>query len=218
MGRAKIFQIGYRKCGTTALWSFFNRSGIPAVHWDDGNLARRMRENIRMGRRVLDGYDEEFEAFTDMEFNVGNDYFEGFKCYGQILHDYPDAKFIFNTRNEERWLLSMRRWARRHHHMDYVMFRYGSRSLRKFTNHMRVARSDHYRQVIATIPPERLLVFDIEADSPEKLCDFCDLPLSCAANLTKTFVTPSTPVYLTNQLLRRLPNPVARRLRKLAKK
>ena len=61
----KYFQIGFRKCGTTTLWDFFNRNGIPAVHWDEGDLARRMRDNLEAGRRVLDGYDERYAAFTE---------------------------------------------------------------------------------------------------------------------------------------------------------
>ena len=35
---------------------------------------------------------------------------------------------------------------------------------------------DHHRAVRADIAPERLLVFDIESDPPERLCDFIGVP------------------------------------------
>ena len=46
-----------------------------------------------------------------MVFVDSADYFEGFKCYREMMRDYPDAKFILNTRDRKRWLRSMRRWA-----------------------------------------------------------------------------------------------------------
>lgn len=48
-GRPRYFQIGFHRCGTTSLWRFFERNGIPTVHFDKGNLARRMRDNIEAG-------------------------------------------------------------------------------------------------------------------------------------------------------------------------
>ena len=39
---------------------------------------------------------------------------------------------------------------------------------------------EHHARVRATIPPEQLLVFDIESDSPLLLCEFAGLPPACA--------------------------------------
>ena len=205
-----FFQIGFRKCGTTALWDFFNRNGIPAIHWDAGNLARRMRANLEAGRRILDGYDERYSCFTDMEFNDPDDYFERFKCYREIMRDYPGAKFIINTRSQERWLRSMRRWARRTRRSRYLKYRYGSASLRRFSAELRHDWDAHYRDVLATIPSSQLLVFDIARDAPEVLCTFCDLPVSAAAHYLKQNISPDG---LTHWAGRNLPRVVTRMLR-----
>ena len=211
--RQKYFQIGFRKCGTTTLWDFFNRNAIPAVHWDEGDLARRMRDNLEAGRRALDGYDERYAAFTDMEFNDPDDYFEGFKCFRELLRDYPGAKFILNTRDQAAWLLSMRRWARRKRRKRrwrYLKHRYGTASLDVFSRKLAQDRKAHHDAVVATIPPKQLLVFDIEADDPERLCLFCDLPVSAAALYGHRNRSDDDARYYLGRLLGRLPDPVRR--------
>ena len=212
--RQKYFQIGFRKCGTTTLWDFFNRNGIPAAHWNGGNLARRMRDNLEAGRRALDGYDDRYDAFTDMEFNDPDDYFEGFKRFRELLRDYPGAKFILNTRDKEAWLRSMRRWARRTHRWRYLRHRYGTRSLAGFSRRLAQDRKAHHDAVVATIPPEQLLVFDIEADDPEELCRFCDLPVSGAVHYAHHNQSLAGVIWHGNRLLGQyLPGPVKRAVR-----
>ena len=211
--RQKYFQIGFRKCGTTALWDFFNRNGIPAVHWDEGDLARRMRDNLEAGRPALDGYDERYAAFTDMEFNDPDDYFEGFKRFRELLRDYPGAKFILNTRDQAAWLLSMRRWARRTRRRRYLKHRYGTASLDVFSRKLARDRKAHHAAVVATIPPKQLLVFDIEADDPERLRLFCDLPVSAAARYGRHNRSGDDARYYLDRLLGHLPDPVRRIVR-----
>jgi len=197
-----IFQIGFRKCGTTALSNFFNRCGIPSVHWDKGNLARKMRANIEAGRPIMDGYTNRFEAFTDMEVNQADDFFEGFKHFRRMMTDYPHAKFVFNTRDEKRWLRSMRRWAWRSRHMDYVKIRYGSYNLWRFSACLRREWKQHYDAVTSTIPADRLLVFDIESDPPEKLCRFCNIPESKASRFVPEYASKSTWSYTFDKVWR----------------
>ena len=211
--RRKYFQIGFRKCGTSTLWDFFNRNGIPAVHWDGGNLARRIRDNLEAGRRALDGYDDRYDAFTDMEFNDPHDYFEGFKRFRKLLRDYPGAKFILNTRDQAAWLLSMRRWARRTRRWQYLKHRYGTTSLRVFSRKLAQDRKAHYDAVVATIPRHQLLVFDIEAGDPERLCHFCDLPVSAAAQYGHHNRSGADASYYGRRLLGHLPDPVKRTVR-----
>ena len=43
---AKYFQIGFKRCGTTSLAAFFNRSGIPCAHWDRGRLGVESQEVV----------------------------------------------------------------------------------------------------------------------------------------------------------------------------
>ena len=206
VGQPTYFQIGFRKCGTTSLWRFFEENGIPAVHFDKGDLARRMRSNIDAGRRVLDGYDERYQAFTDMEFTDPTDYFEGFKCYREIMRDYPDAKFILNTRDRKRWLRSMRRWALYKNRMAYLSHRYGTTNLREFSAALSRDREAHHRNVLATVPASRLLVFDVERDPPEKLCRFCGLPDSASRHYGHENRSASVFRYYGNRLRGRAPD------------
>lgn len=212
------FQIGFRKCGTTSLWRFFEENGIPAVHFDKGNLARRMRENINAGRRVLDGYDERYQAFTDMEFTDPTDYFEGFKCYREMMRDYPDAKFILNTRDRRRWLRSMRRWALYKDRMAYVSNRYGTTNLGQFSAALSRDREVHHREVVATVPASRLLVFDVERDPPERLSRFCRLPDSAARHYGHENRSPSAFRHYGNRLRARVPDPAKQTLKRLLRR
>ncbi len=211
--RQRYFQIGFRKCGTTSLWEFFSRNGIPAVHWDGGDLARRMRDNLEAGRRILDGYDHRYDAFTDMEFNDPDDWFEGFKRFRELLRDYPAAKFVLNTREQEAWLLSMRRWARRTRRRRYLKHRYGTASLDAFCRALAADRKAHHDAVVATLPPDQLLVFDIGADDPGKLCRFCGLPVAAGGHYADHNRSGGDVGYYGRRLLGRLPDPLKRTVR-----
>ena len=80
MGEPRFFQIGFRRCGTSAFAAFFNRSGIPCVQHDHGRLARRMRDNLARGARALEGY-EHYRAFTNMDYIAEDDWFDGVRQY-----------------------------------------------------------------------------------------------------------------------------------------
>ena len=77
-----FLQVGFQRCGTTAIAAFFERCGIPAVHCDEGRLAKRMQVNIEAGARPLAGYDERYRAFTNMNWSAADDYYDAFKHYG----------------------------------------------------------------------------------------------------------------------------------------
>ena len=183
MAGTKFFQIGFKRCGTTAIAAFFNRSGIPCVHWDQGKLALAMRENIQAGKPILRGY-EHYEAFTNMDYVAADDCFEGFKHYHRILKDYPEAKFILNTRKRENWIRSMLKHgelagpAR----VQFYQWRYGTSAPERISEIWSREWEQHHSKVIAEIPGDRLLIFDIETDSPELLCAFTGLPTAMARN------------------------------------
>ncbi len=103
---SKVFQIGFNKCGTRTIHRFLRMNGMRCIHWDDGELARTMFRNLANGDRLLQGYDEDFDVFTDMEWVTRNCILEGFKLYPYLARDYPDARFILNTREREDWVKS----------------------------------------------------------------------------------------------------------------
>ena len=178
----RYFQIGFQRCGTTALAAFFNRCDIACVHYDRGRLARRVRDNLAAGARPLEGY-EHYRAFTNMNLNEPDDYFDAFKHYGALQRAYG-GRFILNTRPVEHWVRSVmahnaaffdRAALRRHYEL-----RFGIADPARVAACWRAEREAHHRRVRQEIPGELLLEFDIESDPPELLCDFIGLPRACA--------------------------------------
>ena len=177
--RPRFFQIGFRRCGTTALAAFFNRCGIPCVHHDKGRLARRMRDNLAAARAPLDGYDRRYAAFTNMDFQTPTDHFDGFRHFDALLGAYG-GRCILNTRPVERWLESVMRNAEHPRRRAANRARFGTDDPGEVAEYWRAAWEEHHRRVLAEIPGGSLLVFDIESDPPERLCDFIGVPRSRA--------------------------------------
>ena len=216
--RPRFFQIGFRRCGTTALAAFFNRCAIPCVHYDGGRLARRMRDNLAAARAPLDGYDRRYAAFTNMDFQTPTDHFDGFLHFDALLADYG-GRFILNTRPVAHWLASVMRNAGRPRLRAAYRARFGTDDVREVAGHWRTAWEEHHRRVLAEVPAQSLLVFDIESDPPERLCDFIGVPRSRAH--LYAFENPRmTP--LAEALAARLPRPlrlaVPQRVRRRVKK
>ncbi|MDF0596673.1 hypothetical protein [Psychromarinibacter halotolerans] len=98
-----------------ALHELFTASGVTSlrgsgIDWqetaptlDRRNAQIRIDRNIRAGRHALDGL-EEFDAFFDMEFVVNGGSIENFRHFALLAEDYPDAKFLLNTRDKQDWL------------------------------------------------------------------------------------------------------------------
>ena len=204
--RPRYFQIGFHKCGTKTLHRFFERAGIPSVHNDGGRLALTMAANLLDGRPILTGY-ERFEAFHAMGFLRPHVHLEMYKRWETILEHVPEARFILNVRDIERWVASRLnmasvggfRWGRpsRGYGPDLdrpprgllervepfaerYRRRYGLADLDEVVAHWRGDWHRHIDAVRAGVPAERLLVFDIESDSPQALCRFAGLKASAA--------------------------------------
>ena len=204
--RPRYFQIGFHKCGTKSLHRFFERAGIPSVHNDGGRLALTMAANLRQGRPILTGY-ERFQAFHAMGFLRPHVHVEMYKRWKTILEQVPQARFILNVRDVDRWIVSRLNMA------ALGGFRWGRPSrgfgppwdrpprgllervepfAERYRRHYRLADLDeviahwradwrrHIEAVRAGVPAGRLLVFDIESDSPEALCQFVGIE-ACAA-------------------------------------
>jgi hypothetical protein len=172
MAAPLIFQIGFNRCGTEALYRFFSGSGIPSVHWSRGNLAKVIHLNISAGRSPLAGFDG-FRAFFDMEGFIvipSMGYLiEAFKYFSALYRAYPDAVFILNTRSRDRWLES--RLA--HAGGDYArlyqeLARIPSRDA--LIRHWLDDWDRHHDQVRSFFADRgRLVEFNIESDDASKL-------------------------------------------------
>lgn len=123
----KIFQIGFNKCGTHSfhrLFSDYSLPILPSIHWNRGYLARDVQENILQGRKPLAGY-EAYSVYSDMEcFRTKNEqinFVSIAKDYFDLLDlNYPNSKFILNTRNIDNWISS-----RLKHVCDFSPMKYG---------------------------------------------------------------------------------------------
>ena len=223
-----FFQIGFQRCGTTAIALFFNRCGIPAVHFDRGRLARRMRVNLQSGARPLAGYDDRYRAFTNMNWNSADDFFDAFKYHAELRSAYG-GRFILNTRPPEHWVRSvMAHKARRGEREMTAQYelRFGTADPARVRQCWLQDWEAHHRRVVAEIPADELLVFDIESDPPERLCDFIGVSRACARRYTRENATMSAfgnllaktvPVAVKERVPQPLKRPVKNFLRKRAR-
>ena len=229
----RFFQIGFHRCGTTSIHQFFEANGIPSIHNDRGRLAATMFDNLARGKSILDGY-ENYSAFSDMELLTHDRYLEGYKLYPQIMEQVPDSKFILNVRDPDKWIMSrlIHPSSRRPTDLsEQVVYRdrriltgslyerykscFGLRDVNEVAAHMRTEWNRHIFSVQDAIPSDRLLVFNIESDSPLALARFVGLDDSAArlyrrANRTDAYAVRYLRARLPDQLLKVAPMPVKR--------
>ncbi len=215
----RYFQIGFGRCGTTAIARFFQRNGIPAIHNDAGELAQRIDANLQAGRFILSGY-EQYRVFTDMHYLRPHVHIEAYKYYRQIMEQVPDSKFILNTRDRERWVASrIRFFGGEFDWIETYRTFYGLNDLAEMVNHWRSNWDCHHAAVQQAIPPERLLVFNIETDSPLLLCRFAGLNDAAARHYKREngslnkpgrFITSLFPLSLKRRIPRTVKEPVRR--------
>ena len=169
----KVFQIGFNKCGTSSIYSRLEALGFLATHIktrDGRYIASVMQDNLDLRQHILTGL-EPYDAFTDLEDVREDAFIEGYKFYPHIIEQVPDAWFILNLRDRERWVRS------RLDHNDgayaaALLKLSGLPSLEALAEDWRQDWESHAKQVKATIPAERLLVYDIEVDNPTNIDRF----------------------------------------------
>ncbi|MYE00011.1 MAG: chromosome partition protein MukE [Alphaproteobacteria bacterium] len=204
--RPRLFQVGFNRCGTASLHRFLRLNGIASVHHAGGRLAIAMDANLRAGRHVLAGW-ERFEAFLDMSFLRAHVHVEMYKRWDVLLEQVPEARFILNLRDVDRWVasrLAMGPWTEWRRERPARGFgppwdaphpwpvarvppfreRYrrchGLAGLDEVVAHWRADWARHVAAVRASVPADRLLAFDIEREPPEALCRFVGLDASAA--------------------------------------
>lgn len=181
MPQRKIVQIGFNKCGTRSMYTFFTRNGIAAVHWEKGSIGRDMAINLTTGKAPFHGH-ESAVFYSDLMGPHGVPVFEHQWHFREIRAAYPDALFILNTRSEESWIASRLR------HPDFIA---------RFFRHYRLDSKDeveglwrdqwraHHASVTAYFAdkPGQLLVFNIEEDDGRALAEFVAPHYRCDASL-----------------------------------
>ena len=231
----KFFQIGFNRCGTTSIHNFFQANGVPSVHYDGGRLATTMFDNLAQGKHILHGY-ERYSAFTDMEFLTQERFLEAYKLYQPIMEHVPDAKFILNIRDPEKWIVSRLTLSSRQIPINltekvvyrgkrillgnyYEMYEasHGLSGVDEVAAHMRTEWDMHIASAKDAIPVDRLLVFNIESDSPLALCRFAGLDDAAAEHYRMTNRTDSHAVrYLRGRLPESLVSAIPKPIKRMA--
>lgn len=190
----KIFQIGFNKCGTLSfheLFDLYSNLQQKAIHWDYGRVALSIRENLFNNKPLLNNY-EQYTVFTDMECCYKkNDtcyWLFAYKWFYLLDKQYPNSKFILNTRNVENWIQS-----RINHYCGMMLINnevsrlkpvesyinnqqkyYGTESLEELIQLWKDDWYEHHLDVISYFKnrPQDLLVYHIEKDPFSKIVDF----------------------------------------------
>jgi len=193
--KQKIFQIGFNKCGTVSLWILFKHNAKPlisSVHWDDCKLALSIQKNLEQNKPLLSDY-EDFTFFSDMEaVFYDNGYpviIEGYKYYNILDTQYPNSKFILNTRDIDKWIISRTIFqtylsvlkddhiVHKQEDYDYILYymdKYDTTSIQDIAS---IWRNDYYRHIhnvrkYFSNRPHDLLEYNIDTDSIDKIKEF----------------------------------------------
>ena len=107
----KIFIIGFNKCGTRTLHHFFKKNGLDSRHYicknknKNKNIASQIYKNKYENKLLLDGIDH-YDVYSDMENIHSVTLLYAQYLFKELDTQYPNSKFILNTRNVEKWLTS----------------------------------------------------------------------------------------------------------------
>lgn len=175
----KIFQIGMNKCGTRTLCHFFQANGIPSIHNRSnkecpvGELAESISEQYENNKPLISPKYRHVVFFSDMESVRGTKpIYIAEELFRELYFQYPDSKFILNTRNKQDWLQS-RVNHKEGEYLRYLMQVYNltrEELLEKWSQDW-----DEQHRVVQEFfadKPGQLLIFNIDSDGPEKLVDF----------------------------------------------
>jgi len=174
--KPKIFQVGLNRCGSKTLATFLAINKIQTVHYDRGRLAATICANYLSGKPLIDPSYNEFLAFFDME-NIHLDVplYIAVTLFEQLYNQYPDSKFILNTRDKAAWLKSRAQYQISDEltYLDVIAEKY-SLTQTEVLSMWSTQWDEHHRAVIDFFKDKtkQLLIFNIETDPPQKLCDF----------------------------------------------
>ncbi len=173
----RIFGIGYHRTGTTSLAKAFDILGFDSFHFNSGDKARDIYEEMsEFGRSTTL---ERYYALCDSPMPI---------LYKQLDKAYPGSKFILTVRDHNDWLESVEwlfsyknpeRWTWDRWPISNILHRvmYGR------TDFEKAVMSDSYRkhneQVVKYFSnrPHDLLVMDTNHPSWEELAGFLDQPV-----------------------------------------
>lgn len=193
-----IFLIGLDRCGSNSLLEFLGTS-IPVKYDDKGRIGSRMAFNFFNAHKILKGLEDEIPqlcAYGNMQaiFLSGEEKLGGnsqrdipifiYRLFKELYTQYPDAKFIFNTRHWEQWIEGRRRIGDGYM-MDYYQRcskpelcgtpEWTEKTIEEVQKDWKKTFENHTQEVrdfFADKQDHRFLEFNISTDHPQKIVDF----------------------------------------------
>ena len=167
-----IFQIGFNKCGTSSIYLFLVNSGIRSQHWAKGMLAKKICERMDAGEDPIVDFPSTI-GFTDMMAFGEHALFEPYKRFEYLHRWYPDALFVLNTRDRERWIDSRTAHVAKNIRFIGIYARVLRISEAEVPDYWRAEWDAHHAAVRSYFAGARnFLDYDIERDAPDKLVSF----------------------------------------------
>lgn len=176
--KIKIFCIGLNKTGTTSIHKALQMLGFDSVHHKESggkSIKDIIYNNYKSNQDILKGI-ENYDAFSDWSHPSTNFLFKEFD------KQYPNSKFILNTRDVDAWMNSREKHLKRTPNLKKLQKENPNNKWLKmdrtvwqdeFENHHKAVR-----EYFADRPTD-LLEFDVtKGDAWEKLCRFLykDIP------------------------------------------
>ena len=173
----KIFCIGLNKTGTSTLHKAFEILGLKSVHYMDdkgNNIKEIITSNFLEGNNILKGI-EKYEVYSDWDQAPNT-----VAIFKEFDKQYPNSKFISNTRELQSWLDSRESHVKRNQENKLKNPELDVKWLKIDRKKWENQYNSHYSEIKNYFENREkdLLVFDVVGgDGWEKLCQFLDLPI-----------------------------------------
>ncbi len=173
----KIFCIGLNKTGTSTLHKAFEILGLKSVHYMDdkgNNIKEIITTNFLEGNNILKGI-EKYEVYSDWDQAPNT-----VAIFKEFDKQYPNSKFISNTRELQSWLDSRESHVKRNLENKLKNPELDVKWLKIDRKKWENQYNSHYSEIKNYFENREkdLLVFDVVGgDGWEKLCQFLDLPI-----------------------------------------
>lgn len=209
----RFFQVGFNRCGTTAIAEVFSRHPYNTVHHTymrDGevrNIALDIAGNINSGSLPLAGMDQ-IDVFTDVEYVASDCIVEGYKFFRSIEEAYPEMRFILNVRRRDDWILSRSKFGTYPgRYADYLQV-----DRDEVITHWERDWDAHIADVQQCVPEEKLLLWDIDAPDYSAISAFVGFNVEAGFQRRNKSVNGPLAQFaqrtLPKRLLRTVPNEI----------
>lgn len=173
----KIFCIGLNKTGTSSLHKAFQILNIKSVHFidDKGNNIKDIIINNYLAQNDILKDLENYDAFSDWDRTP-----YAISIFKEFDKQYPNSKFIVNSRDIKSWLDSREKHVRKNKERKK---KYPNEDIVWLEIDIKAWKNEyetHYNEVYSYFKDREkdLLKFDVtKGDGWEKLCPFLGFPI-----------------------------------------